>query len=65
MKSTLMRFATDFTKLADYFGPDDYEKNINIFENLNKNLSKSPEAFGEKGKDEEKIKNKQSINYFK
>lgn len=30
-----MRFAKDFIKLSEYFGPDDYDRNINFVENLN------------------------------
>lgn len=26
MRNTFTRFARDFTKLAEYFGPDDYDK---------------------------------------
>lgn len=26
MRNTFIRFARDFTKLAEYFGPDDYDK---------------------------------------
>ncbi len=39
MKLTLMRFARDFTKLSEYFGPDDYDRNLNLVENLNNNAS--------------------------
>lgn len=37
-----MRFARDFTKLSEYFGPDDYDRNINYVENINNNDTISP-----------------------
>jgi len=68
LKITLMRFAKDFTKLAEYFGPDDYEKNINVFENLNNFPSKrlfdvkKEEGFQD---EEEKTNKKGKINTYK
>ncbi len=39
MKSTLSRFARDFTKLSEYFGPDDYDRNLHSVENINNMIS--------------------------
>lgn len=39
-----MRFAKDFTKLSEYFGPDDYDRNLNLVETLNAN--NNPHAQG-------------------
>ncbi len=41
-----MRFARDFTKLSEYFGPDDYDRNINLVENMNNNDTISPARGG-------------------
>ena len=35
MKLTIMRFAADFTRLSEYFGPDDYDRVNYPVENLN------------------------------
>jgi hypothetical protein len=35
MKQTLIRFARDFTRLSEYFGPDDYDRNMNYREDIN------------------------------
>jgi len=34
-----MRFSKDFIKLSEYFGPDDYDRNINFEENIHDNFS--------------------------
>ncbi len=66
-----MRFANDFTRLADYFGPDDYDQNLNTFENLNTIPAKCARPFSELKKDdgnqsEEKTKtNKKCMKLFK
>ncbi len=37
MKVTLIRFAKDFTKLSEYFGPDDYDGNLIEMNNNSRN----------------------------
>lgn len=56
MKITLIRFAKDFTKLSDYFGPDDYDRNLNM---ENNNVSPSRSAFK---KDEKIFEDKEEKN---
>jgi hypothetical protein len=34
-----MRFSKDFIKLSEYFGPDDYDRNIDFEENIHHNSS--------------------------
>jgi len=69
MKITLTRFATDFTKLAEYFGPDDYEKNLSVFENLTTVRANTTRPFSEFKSEDRNIENKKrvknGINYFK